>query len=111
MSKYLKGVVDLVEGPGGQNCLHMAVARNKLDMARYLLQETSLAEGVTKDNETPLFFALSKLKTQSEKVNMVKLFLDANVNLAHENKDGLTASEAYLDTSGFDEAVSMIDKH
>jgi hypothetical protein len=89
----------------------MAVARNKSDMVQYLLEETSLAEGVTKQNETPLFFALSKLKTQTDKVNMVRMFLEAKVNLAHENKEGLTAGEAYLDTSGFDEAVAMIDKH
>ena len=42
---------------------------------------------------------------------MVRMFLEAKVNLAHENKEGLTAGEAYLDTSGFDEAVAMIDKH
>jgi hypothetical protein len=67
--------------------------------------------GRTSDKkETPLFYTLSKLKSQADKVAMVSAFIDADqVDFEVQNKDSLTCTEAYQEEHGFDEAASLID--
>ena len=48
-------------------------------------------------NETPLFYALSKHKSQSDRLSLVSMFLEhsASLNLNHLNVDNKTVFEAY----------------
>lgn len=62
--------------------------------------------------ETPIFFALGKLKKNpSEKIRMVKLLLESeDIDLSILNHDNKAAYEAYNDQFGFDEASSLVEK-
>ena len=83
----------------GQNCLHLATGRNRKDMVQYLLKENpKLANMPDKTkNETPLFYALSKHKSASDRLSLVSVFLQHStaLNLNHLNADKKTVYEAY----------------
>lgn len=75
----------------GQNCLHYAVGRGRHEFARHVLGHKAIDvnQKTTETGETPLFFALGKLKDRpSEKVRMVKLLLeDDRVDVGALNHD------------------------
>ena len=68
-------------------------------MVKYLLDKNpELANMPDKiKNETPLFYALSKHKSQADRLALVSLYMknSAILNLDHQNSDKKTAYEAY----------------
>lgn len=100
----------------GQNCIHYAVGRNHYDFVKYLIKEhqpkLNINQQTSETGESPIFFALGKLKdSQSDKVKMVKLLLESdNIDIGLLNNDKKACYEAYNDQFGFDEASSIIEK-
>ena len=61
--------------------------------------------------ETPLFYALGKIKQGNDKIRMVKLLLESEqVQVGIVNQDKKTCYEAYNDQFGLDEAASLVEK-
>jgi ankyrin repeat protein len=112
-AKDTSGVLDLsFIDEAGQNCLHYAVGRNRQDFVRYLLREhtpkVDVNQRTTDTGESPLFFALGKLKqNHSEKVKMVKLLLEEaeGLDVGMLNNEKKACYEAYNDMFGYDEAA------
>lgn len=62
--------------------------------------------------ETPLFFALGKIKNNSsERTKIVKMLLDhPDTDIKVLNKNGKTCFEQYKEEFGFDEAATIVEK-
>ena len=98
-NKLVEDVNNFSTKADGQNCLHLATAKNKQDMVDYLLTNNcGLASKPDKlKNETPIFYALSKHKSQEDRLFLMQQFLNhsQSINLNHTNSDSKTAYEAY----------------
>jgi hypothetical protein len=62
--------------------------------------------------ESPLFFALGKIKhNQAEKIKMVKLLLESDrIDIGIVNNEKKASYEVYNDQFGLDEAASIVEK-
>lgn len=109
--------LDFVDS-SGQNCFHYAVGRNRLDFVKYLIHEHPKSNNLNinlktiESGESPIFFALGKLKhNQADKIKMVRLLLESDkLNVSLLNNEKKACYEAYNDLFGFDEASSIVEK-
>ena len=77
-----------------------------------LHKSIDINQGDLRNNESPVFYALSKIKSQADKIKMAKALLKhPDLDLEKANKDHRTCYEAYHDISGFDEAANLLEKH
>ncbi|CDW91813.1 UNKNOWN [Stylonychia lemnae] len=106
-----------------QNCLHYAVQRNNLGFVKYILledQDKQTNQMLNKidinmrsqdKGESPLFFALSKLKSDTDKIKMVNLLLQRqDIDVGVINNDKKLAFEAYNNQFSSDPAANLIEK-
>ena len=99
----------------GQNCLHYAVGRNHYSFVKHLLKNEpsiNVNQATIETGETPIFFALGKIKQASDKIKMIKLLLDEAPNLQAGvlNHDKKACYEVYNDQFGMDEAANLVEK-
>eukprot|EP00347_Sterkiella_histriomuscorum_P014142 403362002 len=111
-----KGVfnMDFID-ESGQNCLHYAVQRGHHQFVKHLLFEDknsiNVNQQTTNTKESPIFFALGKIKSDSEKLKMVKILLERNdLNINLTNSDNKYAFEAHQNQFGADEAANLVEK-
>ena len=100
-----------------QSCLHLAVSRNKLSMAEYLLNKKPELINLQSKRfkESPIFFALNnklhKDVAHADKIQMVKLLLgQKSIDLGLKNSLGNTCYEAYADSFGYDEGANLAEQ-
>ncbi len=81
-------------------------------MKHLLANETKVdVNQQTEAGETPLFYALGKIKQANEKIRMVKLLLESErIDVGIVSHDKKTCYEAYNDQFGLDEAASIVEK-
>lgn len=102
-----KGNIDINEKTAlGWNALMLAVSRNKLEMAKYLISKNIDINAVENTNTSALLIAAGEGHT-----DIVKYLLDHKANIKNRDKSGLNALHYAITFDGDIETIKLLLNH